>query len=120
MSQNSEVESTSSHAAEIAESDYRALLESISGLVASLNDMHQLAVQQYTPVVQTIVRSRSRDVRRIEETLDGLLGHCGYEPALRLYKQLCRHYFTLDPAATVSYINTYREMWDSETEDETV
>lgn len=109
-----------SSAAEIKEQDYQALLESISGLVASLNDMHQQAVQQYTPIVQAIVHSRSRDVRRIEATLDWLLGHCGYEPALRLYKQLCRHYFTIDPAATVSYINAYREMWDSETEEETV
>jgi endonuclease III len=99
---------------------YPELFKSVSGLVASLNDMHQQAVQQLMPIVQTIVSSRSQDVRRIEETLDRLLDHCGYEPALRLYKQLCRYYFTLDPAATVSYINAYREMWDSETEDETV
>lgn len=99
---------------------YPEFLKSISGLVASLNDMHQLAVHQLTPLVQDILRSRSRDIRRIEQTLDGLLDHCGYEPALRLYKQLCRYYFQLDPAATVSYINTYREMWDAETEEETV
>jgi hypothetical protein len=99
---------------------YPKLFKSVSELVASLNDVHQQAVQQYTPIVQTIVRSRSRDVRHIEATLDRLLDHCCYEPALLLYKQLCRYYFTLDPAATVSYINTYREMWDSETEDETV
>ena len=109
-----------SPAPEIEERDYQALLESISGLVASLNDMHQLAVQQLTPLVQDILRSRSRDIRRIEQTLDGLLDHCGYEPALRLYKQLCRYYFQLDPAATVSYINAYREMWNVETEEETV
>lgn len=109
-----------SSAAEIKEQDYQTVLESISGLVASLNDLHQRAVQQYTPIVQSIVRSCSQDVRHIEATLDRLLDHCGYEPALVLYKQLCRYYFTLDPAATVSYINAYREMWDSETEEEAV
>jgi hypothetical protein len=103
-----------------ARDDYPELLATVSQLADKLRALHQRAVQQYTPIVQTIVRSRSRDVRRIEATLDGLLSHCGYEPALVLYKQLCRHYFTLDPAATVSYINTYREMWDSDTEDETV
>ncbi len=34
------------------------------------------------------------------------------------FKSLCRHYYTLDPAATVEYINIYREMWDNEDEDE--
>ena len=96
------------------------LFQSVRELVASLHALHQQAVLQYTPIVQTIVCSRSRDVRHIEATLDRLLDHCGYEPALRLYKQLCRYYFTIDPAATVSYINTYREFWDSETEEETV
>lgn len=60
------------------------------------------------------MRSRSRDTRHIEHTLDGLLGFCGYDPALLLYKKLCRHYWDIDPAATASYINAYRNMWDSE------
>jgi hypothetical protein len=31
---------------------------------------------------------------------------------LSLYKKLCRYYFAIDPEATVSYVNAYREMWD--------
>ena len=99
---------------------YQEFLTSVSHLAVSINDMHQLAVQQITPLVDDILRTRSRDVRRIEQTLDQLLDLCGYEPALVLYKKLCRHYFEIDPAATVGYINTYREMWDSEPEEETM
>lgn len=99
---------------------YQELLKSVSGLAASLNDMHQLAVQQITPLVHDILRSRSRDVQRIEQTLDGLLSHCDYDPALLLYKKLCRYYFEIDPAATVGYINAYRDIWDSEPEEETM
>jgi len=43
-----------------------------------------------------------------------LLDFCGHAPTLQLYRRLCRHYFDIDPVATVSYINAYREMWDSE------
>jgi type I restriction enzyme R subunit len=44
---------------------------------------------------------------------DGLLDFCAYPPALQLYKRLCRHYWEIDPVATSSYINAYRELWSS-------
>ena len=78
--------------------------------------MNQKAVRVYAPVVDSIIRIQSRDVRYIERTLDGLLDFCGYDPALQLYRRLCRHYYDIDPAATVGYVNAYREMWDSEPE----
>jgi hypothetical protein len=37
-----------------------------------------------------------------------------------LYRRLCRHYWQFNPEATVSYINAYREMWDSEDDTEAV
>ena len=83
-------------------SDYDSLYESIKGLVENLQSLNQQGVRQYTPIVEEILRSESRDIRRIEHTLDGLLDFCGYEPALVLYKKLCRHYFDIDPAATAS------------------
>jgi len=95
-------------------SDYANTLESIRGLARSLQAVNQQAVREYTPVVETILRSRSRDARHIERTLDGLLDFCGYEPALQLYKELCRYYFPINPAVTAEYVYAYREMWDSE------
>ena len=94
-----------------------ALLESISEWARTLEGLNRQAVREYTPVVDEILRARSRDTRHIEHTLDGLLSFCGYEPAVLLYRRLCRYYFDIDPAATVFYINTYREFWDSEEEE---
>jgi len=41
-------------------------------------------------------------------------GFRSYEPALRLYKKLCRYYFHINPNATVKYVDAYRELCDSE------
>jgi hypothetical protein len=89
------------------------LFESVRGLVESIEGMNREALRTYTPVVEDILLSRSRDVHYIEHTLDGLLDFCGYAPVLILFKKLCRHYLLIDPAATASYVNIYREMWDA-------
>jgi hypothetical protein len=93
------------------------LFQSVRAIAESIQALNRQAVAEYTPVVESIIRSRSRDTRHIEHTLDGLLGFCSYEPALALYKQLCRHYWQIDPAATASYIYAYREVWDSESDE---
>lgn len=92
----------------------RAEFESIVGLVRGLGDLQQRAAEEYKPVVDGILLTRSRDIRHIEHTLDRLLDFCGHEPVLRMYKQLCRHYWAINPAATADYINAYRERWDSD------
>jgi len=94
--------------------DYDKLLRSVSAIAEQMRGLQAIVVAQYTPVVGTIIATRSRDVRQIEQTLDGLLDFCGHEQALLLYRRLCRHYFDIDPAATAGYINAYRELWDSE------
>lgn len=96
--------------------EYAEAFEAIRGLAAGIQELNQRAVEAYTPVVEAIVRSAIPDTRHIEHTLDGLLDFCCYEPALHLYKKLCRYYFDIDPTATVGYIEAYREMWDSDAE----
>ena len=91
-----------------------ATSKGIIDLVRSLDDLQQRAAQQYAPVVDDILRTRSQDVEHIEHTLDGLLDFCGFEPVLAMYKRLCRHYWDIDRAATAYYINAYREYWDSD------
>jgi hypothetical protein len=86
----------------------------IHALAARIQELNKQAVREYAPLVEEILRSDDRDVRRIEQTLDGLLDFCGYPPVLALYRRLCRHYWSIDPAATARYVQFYREMWDSE------
>jgi hypothetical protein len=80
----------------------------------SLRDIQHQAAQQFQPVVDNILRTRSRDTDHIEHTLDRLLDFCGDAAMLQMYKKLCRHYWDIDPAATAYYINAYREYWDSD------
>lgn len=89
------------------------MIESIADLAAGIRSVNQQAVREYTPLVEAILRSRSHDKRHIEHALDGLLDFCGNEPALQLYRRLCRHYWDIDPVATASYVETYRKTWDS-------
>lgn len=93
-------------------------MQAIRTLAGSMRNLQRQAVQQYLPVVEDILRTRSRDTQHIEHTLDGLLDFCGYEPVLRMYKNLCRYYWDIDPAATADYINAYREYWDSDAQED--
>lgn len=87
------------------------LLTSVAGRIG---DLHRRARTAYSPVVEQIIASGSRDARHIERTLDGLLDFAGHDSVLPLYQRLCRHYFAIDPAAAGHYVRAYREMYDSE------
>jgi len=93
---------------------YEDMLISIMDLAKNLRGIQERGVAQYTPVVEHIIASRTRDARHIQHTLDHLLDFACHPAGLQLYKSLCRYYYTIDPAATADYINYYREMWDSE------
>ena len=84
--------------------------QEVMALVRSVRDLQQRAAQQYQPVVDDILRTGSRDARQIERTLDGPLDFSGHEPVLAMYKQLCRHYWAIDPTATADYINVAAKM----------
>ncbi len=89
-------------------------VSAIMALAAQIQELSERAVVEYTPVVEAILRAGNRDVQLIERTLDGLLDFCGYDPAVELFRRLCRHYWDIDPVATAEYIQIYRKMWDPE------
>ena len=92
--------------------------QAILDLAHSMRDIEQRAVQHYRPLVNDILQTGSRDAQHIEHTLDGLLDFCGHAPVVLMYRQLCRHYWQFDQAATAYYINAYRERWDSDEPEE--
>jgi hypothetical protein len=94
------------------------LEDTLGELVNALSTLARRAVTEYTPLVESIVHERSHDIRRIEHTLDGLLDFCFAPEALLLYKKLCRHYYFIDPAAAADSVYAYRDMWDSEPEEQ--
>jgi len=93
---------------------YQDLLQNLTTVLAPLQALHKQAVETHAPTVREILRNGSRDAGLIEHTLDHLLDHACIPQGLALFKSLCRYYWNLNPQATASYINAYREMWDSE------
>lgn len=93
---------------------YDELLDSVKGLAATITALHRQAARELAPVAEQLVTTRSRDVPRIEHTLDRLLDCACHSDGLALFKSLCRHYYSFDPAAAADYVRIYREMWDSD------
>ena len=102
-----------------ADSDaYEGLLSNLTAALAPLQTLHQQAVETLAPTVREIIETRSRDPHAIEHTLDHLLDHACIPQGLACFKSLCRYYWQINPQATASYIFAYREMWDSEADDD--
>ena len=105
--------------AELAMSQsYDELLTSLKGLAREMNALHQQSARALAPVVEQLIATRSRDVNGIAHTLDRLLDCACHPDGLALFKSLCRHYFSFDPAAAAEYVQIYREMWDSDEKEE--
>jgi len=107
------------HTARPRAATYQDLLADLKTTMAELQSLQEQTIKALTPTVQDMVRSGSRDVQRIEHTLDQLLDHACLPKGLALFKTLCRHYWTLDPQATASYVHAYREMWDGDEQGDT-
>jgi hypothetical protein len=91
-----------------------ALFDNVSALAGQMRELARQAHTGYAAEVDAVIAARSRDARRIERVLDGILDF-GFDAAMvQLFKRLCRYYYTLDTVATASYVHTYRDMWDSE------
>lgn len=89
------------------------LARSIGKIIAGRDELARQAERQYAIEVGNILLTRSRDARRINRMLDGILDFC-FDPAmLSLYKKLCRYYYDIDPVETASYVYAYRDMWDN-------
>ncbi len=95
---------------------YPELLAQLQTITADLQALRKQGIAELIPTVQDLVRSGSRDVQRIEHTLDQLLEVACLPEGLALFKTLCRHYWTLDQQATADYVHIYRELWDDEDE----
>lgn len=90
------------------------LVNRIGGLAMVIQELAREAAHQYSAEVEAILKVQSRDPRRIERCLDGMLDFGFDDGVLVLYKKLCRHYYNIDPEAAVSYVHAYREMWDEQ------
>jgi hypothetical protein len=90
------------------------MIEEITKLTESQNQLAQDAYKQNEPLVNKIMASQCKDVNQICYTMDCMLDFCLDDPMLLLYRQLCKYLYTIDENAAISYVNAYRERWDEE------
>lgn len=95
-----------------AQDSYDDLLKDVSEIAKNLQGLSKQALKEYSLIVNQIIKSKNRNTNEIEHALDGLVSICGYEPAVKVFKKLCRYYWTIDQNATADYVKIYREMWD--------
>ncbi|MBX7138879.1 MAG: hypothetical protein K1X83_12960 [Oligoflexia bacterium] len=93
-------------------SEYKNMLNDLCVLGDRLQDLNEQALVIYKPTVEHIIASNCIDIDHIEHTLDGLVSICNYEPAIDVFKKLCRYYWKIDQHAAAHYVKAYREMWD--------
>jgi DNA integrity scanning protein DisA with diadenylate cyclase activity len=96
------------------DNSHKELVDRMRPIAMRLNTLVKQAVKQYFQVVADIINDESMDENRIEHALDGMLDFCYDKDMLKLYKALCRYYYGINPEAVVSYVHSYRDMWDEE------
>jgi hypothetical protein len=86
----------------------------IHSLAATVHALHRQQAALLTPIAEQLIREKSRNVTKIEHTLDRLLDCACIPEGLAPFKALCRYYYGINPAATASYVHGYRDVWDGE------
>ena len=87
----------------------------IAGKIASIQkELVAATLNAYGSEVDEIIRNGIQDKQRIEYILDRLLDAAFDAKVLVHFKTLCRHLYFIDEQAAVSYVHSYREMWDEE------
>ena len=93
--------------------DYDSLLESMNGIVEQMQGLVNMAVVEYTPLVNDIC-SRKASQNEVGLLFDYMFSFLGDERMLQLFKHVCRHYFYTYPGLIHSYILDYRKEYDPE------
>lgn len=96
----------------------KELHELAKSLVNLQKEAIKLTLAYWKPEAERIIISQSKDIDRIEHTLDALCEVAFDDEVLKVFKSLCRYYYSIDPLATAEHVNIYREMWDSEEEND--
>jgi hypothetical protein len=64
------------------------------------------------PIINNLIQINSRNITEIEKVLDELLDFTTDKNILKLFKNLCRYYYSIDPVTASEYVFIYKKMWD--------
>lgn len=84
----------------------------IMKIAEQLKTLSNVAVLQYTDIVNDILDEKIIDEQEIACIMDGMLDFCQFNEMLLLFKRVCRGLYLKHPGLVYNYILYYREMWD--------
>lgn len=93
--------------------NYKEFLGELMKLANEISKIHIEAKNLYGPIIDDIIKTNNEDANEIENILDNLLSFLGEEDMLKLFKELCRYYYPINPEAVYEYVQIYREIWGS-------
>lgn len=81
-------------------------------MAEQLKSLSNVAVMQYTDIVNDILDGKIADKQEIACILEGMLDFCQFNEMLLLFKRVCRGLYLNHPGLVHDYTLFYREMWD--------
>jgi hypothetical protein len=93
---------------------HSVLSDNIRRIAKELQTIYSQAEVYYTSTVNDVICHQSRDTKEIEHLLNYMLDFADNEKILTLYRKLCRYYFDINPQATAEYIQSYKELYDTD------
>ena len=91
--------------------------EELYDMCSNILDLHRQRFIILKNEIENIIENNIKDdiyiQRKLDELLDVLLFYEN-DDTLLVFKKLCKYYFSINPQATVRYINFYKEQNDPE------
>ena len=86
----------------------------IRGVAQDIQAIYSQAETIYTSAVDSIIQRKSKDEKEIQHVLNYMLDFADNEKILSSYRKLCRYYLDINPQATAEYIQSYKEIYDTD------
>ena len=91
--------------------------EELYDMCRNILDLHRQRFIILKNAIENIIENNIKDdiyiQRKLDELLDVLLFYEN-DDTLLVFRKLCKYYFSINPQATVRYINFYKEQNDPE------
>jgi hypothetical protein len=93
--------------------DFDEVIQDIAPLVSQMNELVEIAYDQYKPLADAIINGEIDDPAEITHIMDYMVDFCGFDKMLAVYKSVCNSLIDKDPALVQDFVYAYRDLWDT-------
>ena len=90
-------------------------IKEIKNLFVQLNDLLKQNLPPLKSRVDYVIKRKIDDYNQLDRLLNDLFDYTQIDEGLVVFKRLCRYCYSIYPALVVSYIESYREIYDPNT-----